>query len=141
MLLYLLAFLGGVLTIVSPCILPVLPLVFARANEPFRKSGLPLLLGMAATFALVAGVATYAGSWIVRANQVGRVIAMVVFAILGLALLFPRLATWLTTPLVRLGARFQTDRRGTAAWSGLARCCWVCRPDYSGLPAPVRSWD
>jgi cytochrome c biogenesis protein CcdA/thiol-disulfide isomerase/thioredoxin len=112
MLLYLLAFFGGVLTIVSPCILPVLPLVFARANEPFRKSGLPLLLGMAATFALVAGVATFAGSWVVRANQVGRVIAMVVFAILGLALLFPRLATYLTTPLVRLGARFQTVGAG-----------------------------
>lgn len=112
MLLYLLAFFGGVLTIVSPCILPVLPLVFARANEPFRKSGLPLLLGMAATFALVAGVATFAGSWIVPANQVGRVIAMVVFALLGLALLFPRLATFLTSPLVRLGARFQTTGAG-----------------------------
>ncbi len=107
MLLYLLAFFGGVLTIVSPCILPVLPLVFSRANQPFRKSGLPLLLGMAATFALVAGVATYAGSWVVQANQVGRVVAMVVFAILGLALLFPGVATYLTAPLVRLGARFQ----------------------------------
>ena len=28
-------YLGGVLTIVSPCILPVLPFVFARADRPF----------------------------------------------------------------------------------------------------------
>jgi cytochrome c biogenesis protein CcdA len=35
MLLYLLAFAGGVLTIVSPCILPVLPFVFSRADQPF----------------------------------------------------------------------------------------------------------
>ncbi len=67
MLLYLLAFIGGVLTIVSPCILPVLPFVFSRADQPFRRSGLPLLLGMAVTFVIVAGIATFAGSWIVRA--------------------------------------------------------------------------
>ena len=65
MLLYLLAFVGGVLTIVSPCILPVLPFVFSRADQPFRRSGLPLLLGMGGTFALVAGLATYAGGWVV----------------------------------------------------------------------------
>ena len=41
------AYLGGVLTIVSPCILPVLPFVFARADQPFLRSGLPLLVGMA----------------------------------------------------------------------------------------------
>jgi cytochrome c biogenesis protein CcdA len=32
---YLLAFVGGVLTILSPCILPVLPFVFARADRRF----------------------------------------------------------------------------------------------------------
>ena len=47
MIFFLLAYLGGILTIVSPCILPVLPLVFARADRPFVRSGLPLLVGMA----------------------------------------------------------------------------------------------
>src|ERR1700719_638344 len=69
MLLYLLAFVGGILTIVSPCILPVLPFVFSRADQPFRRSGLPLLAGMAATFALVAAVATFAGAGVVRAKS------------------------------------------------------------------------
>jgi cytochrome c biogenesis protein CcdA len=32
MILFVLAYLGGALTIVSPCILPVLPFVFARAD-------------------------------------------------------------------------------------------------------------
>ena len=107
MLLYLLAFVGGVLTIVSPCILPVLPFVFSRADQPFRRTGLPLLVGMAATFAGVAGVATFAGAWVVRANQIGRILAVAVFALLGLALLFPSLAEYLTRPLVRLGGRAQ----------------------------------
>ena len=107
MFLYLLAFVGGVLTIVSPCILPVLPFVFSRADQPFRRSGLPLLAGMAVTFAAVAGVATFAGAWVVRANQIGRILAIIIFALLGLALLFPGLAEYLTRPLVRLGGRVQ----------------------------------
>jgi cytochrome c biogenesis protein CcdA/thiol-disulfide isomerase/thioredoxin len=107
MLLYLLAFVGGVLTIVSPCILPVLPFVFSRADQPFRRSGLPLLIGMASTFAVVAGLATFAGAWVVRANQIGRILAIIIFALLGLALLFPGLAEYLTRPLVRLGGRVQ----------------------------------
>jgi cytochrome c biogenesis protein CcdA/thiol-disulfide isomerase/thioredoxin len=107
MLLYVLAFAGGILTIVSPCILPVLPFVFSRADQPFRRSGLPLLAGMAITFSLVAAIATFAGSWIVRANQIGRIVAIVIFAVLGLTLLFPSFAELLSRPFVRLGGRVQ----------------------------------
>jgi cytochrome c biogenesis protein CcdA len=56
--LVILSYLGGVLTILSPCILPVLPFVFARSDQPFVKSGLPLLAGMAATFDLLAAQLT-----------------------------------------------------------------------------------
>ncbi len=107
MLIYLLAFVGGVLTILSPCILPVLPFVFARADHPFRRAGLPLLLGMALTFSLVATAAAYGGHWVVRLNQGGRYVAMAVFLILGLTLLFPELAEIFTRPLVRAGSRLQ----------------------------------
>jgi cytochrome c biogenesis protein CcdA len=37
MLLFLLAYAGGVLTMLSPCILPVLPFVFARSDQPFVR--------------------------------------------------------------------------------------------------------
>jgi cytochrome c biogenesis protein CcdA len=107
MLIYLLAFVGGVLTILSPCILPVLPFVFARADQPFRRSGLPLLLGMALTFCVVATAAAFGGHWVVRLNQGGRYAAMLVFLVLGITLLFPSLAEALTRPLVRAGSRLQ----------------------------------
>src|ERR1035441_6979386 len=103
MLLLFLAYLGGILTILSPCILPVLPFVFARSDRPFLKSGLPLLAGMAATFALVASLATAAGGWVVRANQFGRIAALLIFAAFGFSLLFSSLAEGLSRPLVRLG--------------------------------------
>ena len=57
------------LTIVSPCILPVLPFVFARAEQPFLRSGLPMLVGMAFTFAGVATLAAVGGSWAVEVND------------------------------------------------------------------------
>ena len=68
MLIFILAYLGGALTILSPCILPVLPFVFARSGQPFIKSSLPLLLGMAVMFALVATLAAVGGGWAVQAN-------------------------------------------------------------------------
>ncbi|MGC1476501.1 MAG: cytochrome c biogenesis protein DipZ [Terriglobales bacterium] len=107
MLIYLLAFVGGVLTILSPCILPVLPFVFARADQPFRRSGLPLLAGMALTFSVVAVAAAFGGHWVVRLNQGGRYVAMIVFLVLGVSLLFPSLAEALSRPLVRAGSRLQ----------------------------------
>src|SRR5580704_10884766 len=104
-----LAFLGGILTILSPCILPVLPFLFSKADRPFKKAGLPLLAGMALTFVTLAGVATVAGGWIARANQYGRLIAMVVLTIFGLALLWDRLADLLSRPFVRLGNRIASS--------------------------------
>jgi cytochrome c biogenesis protein CcdA/thiol-disulfide isomerase/thioredoxin len=107
MLIYLLAFVGGILTILSPCILPVLPFVFSRADRPFRQSGLPLLIGMALTFSLVATAAAFGGHWVVRLNQGGRYVAIAIFFVLGLTLLFPSLAEALTRPLVQAGGKLQ----------------------------------
>src|SRR5580700_436243 len=105
MLLFVVSYLGGVLTILSPCILPVLPFVFARADQPFVKSGLPLLAGMALTFAAVATLAAVGGGWAVQANQYGRWVAIVLLGLFGITLLFPHLSDWLTRPLVAAGAR------------------------------------
>nr|WP_315594099.1 cytochrome c biogenesis protein DipZ [uncultured Cupriavidus sp.] len=105
MLLLILAYLGGALTILSPCILPVLPFVFARADQPFVRSGLPLLAGMGITFAGVATLAAVGGGWVAQANQYGRWLAIALLAVFGLTLLLPSLAERLTQPLVRAGSR------------------------------------
>ena len=106
MLLALLAFLGGALTILSPCILPVLPFVFARADRGFARGTLPLLpfvfaradrgfargtlpllAGMALTFAGISTLASVGGAWAVRINEYGRIAALVLMALFGVALL------------------------------------------------------
>ncbi|MBN8895417.1 MAG: cytochrome c biogenesis protein DipZ [Rhodanobacter sp.] len=118
MLVLILAYLGGVLTILSPCILPVLPFVFARSDRPFMRNGLPMLLGMAITFAVVATLAALGGGWAVHANQYGRWVAMAVLAFLGLTLLSTHLAEWITRPFVALGNRLsqRSAADGDSVW-------------------------
>ncbi|WP_050462555.1 cytochrome c biogenesis protein DipZ [Herbaspirillum autotrophicum] len=118
MLLLILSYLGGVLTIVSPCILPVLPFVFARSDAPFRRSGLPLLCGMALMFAAVATLAAVGGSWVVQANQYGRWLAMALMALFGATLLFPQLSDRLSSPLVAAGDRLSRSVSASAGAGG-----------------------
>jgi cytochrome c biogenesis protein CcdA/thiol-disulfide isomerase/thioredoxin len=105
MTLLIIAYLGGALTILSPCILPILPFVFARAGQPFLKSTLPMLIGMAATFAIVATLAAVGGSWAIHANEYGRLAALALLAIFGVSLLSPRIASTITRPVVDFGNR------------------------------------
>jgi cytochrome c biogenesis protein CcdA len=108
-----LVFLPGMLTILSPCILPVLPFVFARAQQPFLKSGPPLLIGMALTFAAVATLAAVGGSCAVHLNQYGRVVAVVLLTAFAITLLSRHMANWVARPFVALGNRL-TQRTGAA---------------------------
>jgi cytochrome c biogenesis protein CcdA/thiol-disulfide isomerase/thioredoxin len=113
MLLAVLAFLGGALTIISPCILPVLPFVFARQDRSFLRGTLPLLAGMAVTFALIATLAAVGGAWAVRVNSLGRLAALVLLAVFGVALLSKAFADWIARPFVALGNRL-IERQGAS---------------------------
>ncbi len=115
MTLLIIAYLGGALTILSPCILPILPFVFARAGQPFFRSTLPMLIGMSLTFALVATLTAVGGSWAIHANEYGRVGAILLLAVTGISLLSPRTASILTKPIVDFGNRLMnaSGRTGT----------------------------
>src|SRR3954453_21569193 len=119
MLIVLLAYFGGILTILSPCILPVLPFVFARAGRSFMRSTLPMLVGMGATFAIVATLAAVGGGWAIRANAIGRWAALLLLAVFGIALVFPSVSDRMTRPLVALGSRMSERKPGEqeSIWS------------------------
>ncbi|WP_435948035.1 cytochrome c biogenesis protein/redoxin [Dryocola sp. BD586] len=98
----LIAFLGGGISLLSPCTLPVIPLLFAGFAG--RKGHLAaLLLGMVAMFSAVAMLITVAGDWVIRTTLVGRWLALALLAVAALALIFPGLAARLLHPAVRLG--------------------------------------
>ncbi len=115
MTLFVLSYLAGALTILAPCILPVIPFLFARADYRFARGGLPLLTGMAVSFAVVATLATFGAAWAAEANEIGRGAAMVVLSAVGLSLLVPSLAQNWLRPLVTLGSNLDEAVRRRAA--------------------------
>jgi len=119
MLIIFLAYIGGLLTIFSPCVLPVLPFIFARTDQSFRRSGLPILIGMAATFTVLASLAAVGGAWLVELNQYGRYAAMLLLLLMGLALVFPALSERMMRPFVTFGGRLQqrADRQASVKGS------------------------
>jgi len=105
MIVFLASFLAGALTIVSPCILPVVPFVFSRAGQPLLRGILPMLFGMVAGFTGVATLSAVGGGWAVEANGIGRAAAIALMALFGWTLLSPRAAAALSRPLVIAGNR------------------------------------
>ena len=106
----LIAFLGGILTVLSPCILPVVPFLFAGVDRT-RRSILLTLGGMALTFALIASLAVVSSEWVVRTNATGRHVALIVMVLFALSLISARIGGWLARPFVLLGNRIDPDSR------------------------------
>ncbi|HCA0809336.1 TPA: cytochrome c biogenesis protein DipZ, partial [Raoultella ornithinolytica] len=98
------AFFGGMLTLLSPCTLPVIPLIFANLRG--KRSHLLLLLGgMVLMFTGMSLLVTLASSGIVSLTLAGRWLALIFLALVGLSLLSQRVAQRLASPLVALGNR------------------------------------
>lgn len=118
------AFLGGMISLLSPCTLPVIPLLFAGFQGQ-RRHLLALFAGMIVMFTLVAMLVTAASEWIVNATLVGRWVALLVLAIAALALIFPQFAQRIAGPAVSAGNALNnssTQTRGmlSAFLAGLA---------------------
>ncbi|UQS17388.1 cytochrome c biogenesis protein DipZ [Pseudomonas sp. HS6] len=114
---FLIAFLGGLLTVLSPCILPVVPFLFAGVDRS-RSSILLTLGGMALTFAAISSLAVVSSEWVIQANNTGRHIALVVMVLFALSLISARIGDWLARPFVLLGNRLDPDTRQKAGPMG-----------------------
>lgn len=96
------AFLGGMISLLSPCTLPVIPLLFAGFQGQ-RRHILALLAGMIVMFTVVAMVVTAASEWITDATIIGRWLALIILATAALALIFPSFAQRIAGPAVSAG--------------------------------------
>ncbi|HCM5850806.1 TPA: redoxin domain-containing protein [Klebsiella pneumoniae] len=113
----LIAFWGGMLTLLSPCTLPVIPLLFASVRG--RRGQLAIMLaGMALMFGAVSWLVTVASGWVVNLTLAGRGLALAFFALVGLSLLSQRVAQRLTSPLVALGNQLNDASSRQRGWIG-----------------------
>ncbi len=86
-----LALIAGVLSVLSPCVLPLLPIVFGTAQSEHRLGPAALACGVALSFTLIGLFVATIGFAIGLDTDVFRVVAAVLLIAVGTVLLVPRL--------------------------------------------------
>jgi cytochrome c-type biogenesis protein len=84
-----LAYLAGVLSTLSPCVLPLLPLVIGSAASAHRLGPLALALGLASSFVVIGLFVATIGFSIGIDADVFRVVAAALMIVVGAALIVP----------------------------------------------------
>src|ERR1700680_1473175 len=84
-----LAYLAGALSTLSPCVLPLLPIVIGSAASAHRLGPLALALGLASSFVVVGLFAATIGFSIGIDADVFRMVAAALMILVGLVLIVP----------------------------------------------------
>ncbi|HEY4201665.1 MAG TPA: cytochrome c biogenesis protein CcdA [Devosiaceae bacterium] len=115
-----LAFVAGVITVLSPCVLPLLPLILATATQDGKARPVGVIVGFIGAFT----VATLALSTLVRSlgvpPDVNRSLSAIVLFILGLVLLVPGLQLQFERWVGSLAGRVPAAAGGNGFGGGLA---------------------
>jgi cytochrome c-type biogenesis protein len=100
-----LAYLAGLLTLINPCVLPVLPIVLASALQAHRLGPVALAAGMAGSFVVLGlGVAALGQAIGLTADTLSQAGA-VVMILFGLVLLVPRMNAGFATATAGFATR------------------------------------
>lgn len=99
--LILIGIVGGLVTGISPCILPVLPIVLAVSADAKRKPSL-VALGIGSSFTAIALLGTFVLSALGLPSDTLRWIGVVLLAIVGLSMLVPALGTLIERPFAAI---------------------------------------
>src|SRR3954449_9061249 len=110
-LLALFALIAGAATAVSPCVLPVLPVVLSAGATGGRRRPLGIVSGLAISFTFATVALVYVIDALGLPDDLLRTIAIVVLLLFGITLVVPSLAARVEATLTRLAPR---ARRGNA---------------------------
>lgn len=88
---FILAYLAGLLTLINPCVLPILPIVLASAVQSHRLGPVALAAGMSLSFVVLGlGIATLGQTLGLREEAVSQAAAVLMIGF-GFVMLVPRL--------------------------------------------------
>ena len=107
------AFIAGVLSILAPCTLPVVPLVLGLGAGGGRRRPLGIVVGLGVSFVAVTIVLASVFATLGLSTAGLRLVAVVALGTVGLTLAWPRFARRLEavlTPLIRPGLLIATGR-------------------------------
>jgi cytochrome c-type biogenesis protein len=99
------AYLAGLLTLINPCVLPVLPIVLASSLHRDRRAPIALAAGLSLSFvALGLGVTALGPALGLNTDSVSRIAALLMVGF-GLVMLVPALSARFSTATAGLAAR------------------------------------
>lgn len=101
----LLGFVAGALTLLNPCVLPVLPIVLAASLQADRRGPVFLTLGLSASFIAVGLGLSWLGPALGVAQEDIEPVAALLMVAFGLTMLLPSLGTRLAGATAGLSAR------------------------------------
>jgi cytochrome c-type biogenesis protein len=127
-----LAFAAGVLSILSPCVLPIIPLVLSTATSESRLGSVALVAGLPLSFVTIGLFVATVGYSIGLDADLFRYIAAALIIVIGVVLLLPRLQTRLAAasgPIAnwtdrRFGSRHTTGLSGQFGVGVLLGTVW-----------------
>lgn len=114
-----LALLAGILSVLSPCVLPLLPIVLGTAASEHRLGPGALALGLAISFVAIGIFVATIGFAIGIDTDFFRLFAGVLLVLIGLVLVVPRLQEAVATAASPVSA-WASSRFGGGAASGLS---------------------
>lgn len=101
-----LAWVAGVLSILSPCVWPIVPIVMASASGKGWLGPIALSLGLSLSFAFAGTVLTYALLNIGLNPDAFRWVGAALMALIGLLLVVRPLSEWASSKLSQVSSRF-----------------------------------
>ncbi len=114
-----LALIAGALTILSPCVLPLVPIVFGSAAQRHRAGPVALAAGLVLSFTVVGFAVATLGSQAGFDGEIVRQFGGAMLLLVGLLLLSQRLQDWLARIAAPL-ANWAAQRQQNISGNGLA---------------------
>lgn len=113
------AFIAGIVTILSPCILPILPIILSGSLTGGKKRPLGVVTGFVLSFTFF----TLFLTTIVKATgipaQTLRLISVVVVGLFGLTMIIPKIQLWFDQLASRLAQMAPTNQNADGFGGGL----------------------
>ena len=119
LILILFSLLSGLVTVLSPCVLPVLPIVLSSSAAKGKRRPLGVISGLIISFSIFTLAISQIVQWLGLSAQTLRIVAISVIGFLGLSMLIPKL-----NELVEKGLAFiprlagDSHKEGSGFWPG-----------------------
>lgn len=117
------AFVSGFITILAPCIWPLLPIILSSSLNGGKAKSLGITLGIMASFSIFILSISYLVSLFGLDPNIIRLFAVIVLVIMGLSMIVPAFSRILEGMLSRLSGRFGQSQTRSGFGGGFLTGC------------------